>query len=151
MQVFKSLIAIAIVISLVAFTVKFKHSSLYGIVSQNISNLVEFLKVKFNIIKYNVSEDINPSRRASLLTFIKKQEQLKLFLPDIFENFTSQDWKRFWSIIYGRKGVGGGLIKQKVYRSKEEIEDYLIYNYPIFSRFQKQNWDYFWSIVLGNG
>ncbi len=149
MRFFKSLIGLTIVLFLIIGAVKFKNSSLYEISRQNFSNLIEFLKIKLKILKYNISEDISPSRKAPL-TFLKKEEKLKLFLPDVFGSFSPQDWREFWDLIYGRKKVGEGLIKQKVYRTKEEIEDYLIYNYPIFSRFQPQHWDYFWSIVLGD-
>lgn len=148
MNLLKSLVGLVVIILLVAGVWYFKNSPYYEVAFKNFSSFVEFIGNKLAIVKNNLIEEVMPSRRPPPF-FSRQEEQLKAFLPDVFESFSPEDWRKFWDIIYSRKEVGRGLIKQKTYRSREEIEDYLIYNYPIFSNFRPEHWEYFWSIILG--
>jgi len=149
MKLLKSLIGIFVIFLLVLGAVQFKKSSHYQDLAQNVSNLWETIKYKLGIVKHNISEDIAPQRKRPF-SLMRKEDKLKMFMPQVFTKFSRKDWEQFWDLIFGHKRVGEGLIKQKVQRSREEIEEYLKYQYyDYFYNFQKNHWNSFWNIVLG--
>lgn len=148
MSFFKVLSGLLILFFLIVGAITLKETAFPEYLKQNSSNLLETIKYKLGIISHNINEDINPSRKVPV-TVIDRQAKLEAFIPQVFENYTEQDWREFWNLIYGYQREGEGIIKQKVYRSKEEIEDYLKYYYPDpFNFMQAQHWDYFWSLAL---
>ena len=148
MKLFKSLLGIFVIFILVLSTSQFKHSSLYQYLTQNTTNLLEFVKYKLRIVKQNVSEEMNPQRKRPL-SLMRHEDKLTMFAPQTFKEFTRYDWDEFWDLIFGHKEVGEGLIKQKVQRDREEIEEHLGTYYPNpFFNFNQQRWDQFWSIIF---
>ena len=150
MKIFRYFIGVFVLAVLAFSVVQFKKTSSYSSLKYNLSEITNLIKYKLGIIGHNISTDVDPQRKIPL-TLIVKQEKLKALSPDyVLGDFTPEEWHNFWELIYGYKEEGEGWPKAKVYRSKGEIEEELIYNYPDpFSYFKDRQWNYFWSVVLG--
>lgn len=148
MKIFRCFIGVFILAALVFSAIQFKKTSSYNSLKYNLSGVTNSIKYKLGIIAHNISADAHPQRKIPL-TLIVKQGKLSPLSPHVLGDFTPQEWHDFWEIIYGYKKEGKGWPKAKVYRSKKEIEDELVYNYlGPFSYFEDHYWNYFWSIVL---
>lgn len=140
--------ALFIVFVFIVGIITLKKSSVYEEVKYQALSLVNLVEHNAKVVKHNVEQEIDPSRKRPL-SLLVTQSKLSNFLPDVFGKFRPKDWKKFWSIIYEPREFGEGLVKPQVYRSKQEIKDYLMYHYPVFSNFREQHWGYFWNIIFG--
>ncbi|MBN3040726.1 MAG: hypothetical protein JW867_06325 [Candidatus Omnitrophica bacterium] len=144
-----NLIALLILGLMIWGVVKFKDSSTYyswqGSAKKVKKTADDFIQARKNTIQM----ELNPERKRPL-TFIKKEEMLRIYVPDVFEGFSEKAWADFWDFIYSPVKDNSGTFATKKQRPKEEIEAYLIYRYPKpFSYFRQDHWFYFWEIVLG--
>ncbi|MFA5007712.1 MAG: hypothetical protein WC546_00615, partial [Candidatus Omnitrophota bacterium] len=94
----------------------------------------------------NLKMELAPSRRKKT-TFIDREENLRQFIPQVFANFTDSDWRHFWSFIYDPIYDKKSKYGKKRYRTKEEIEGFLLYRFPEFKYLDSGHWNYFWSVV----
>jgi len=91
--------------------------------------------------------------RSRPLSTLEREEKLKQFLPNVFGDFSEDDWNDFWKLIYGtfpEQNSANKLLPKK-YRqlTLEEIEERLIDYYPDnFGRLGPEHWDYFWRGIL---
>jgi hypothetical protein len=109
----------------------------------------EWVGTFINVKKHNISMEVAPTRKPQL-TYIEKEAYLRMFAPDLFGNFSEDDWQKFWAIIYKPvedKKTGFGA---KRYRTKEEIEEILVTQYPNpFSYLKQEHWNTFWQNIIG--
>ncbi len=144
-----TIVCLALVIVLVFAAIQFKKSPAYYSLQQRSENLLERVKHFIRVKKHNISTEFAAQERMKPLDAVHKETKLRSFLPDVFGEFTREDWKEFWALLYEPIEEEQGSLKVKRFRSKEEIEDELMYNYSTpFSYFQKRQWDYFWSIIF---
>lgn len=109
----------------------------------------EWTDAFFKAKKHNISMEVAPTRKPRL-TFVEKEAQLRMFAPDLFGNFSENDWQKFWMIIYEpvKDKEGGFTVKR--YRTKEEIEEILTTRYPDpFSYLKREHWAVFWHDIVG--
>jgi hypothetical protein len=149
LKYFVNIIAIIIVILLIWGIVQIKEKDkpypFKGRIERFFDQVKQFVKIK----KHNINMETSPPRRRPL-TFIKKEETLRLFAPDPFEEFGPDDWRFFWDIFYEPIKEKQGKFMVKRYRTEEEIKIYLTEEYPNpFSYFKPVHWSYFWEIVWG--
>lgn len=143
-----SIILVLLIVSLGIGIVQFKDSLAYYSAKGKIAGFFQYITQFIKVKKHNISLEFSPERTPPI-TFIEHETKLKLFLSDFFGKFSQSDWQEFWALFYQpiEEEQEGFMVKR--YRSQEEVEDYLSYEYPQpFSHFQKQHWSYFWSIVL---
>lgn len=141
MKFFVSFLSLCVIGALIFGLIFFKKSSFFqenqGGVFQNIK---EFMAVK----KHNLFF----AQRQPPISFVEKEAKLSEFLPQVFGQFDSGEWRDFWALFYEPMEVEKGKYKVKKYRSKADIEEYLTMNYENpFSFFKPEHWAYFWEIV----
>jgi hypothetical protein len=100
----------------------------------------------------NIVSDKNLGRQRPMSTF-EQEEQLRQFIPPVFESFSEKDWDEFWNTIYGAFPDESSSKKfmPKKYRqlTMSEIEQRLINRYPNgFGRMGQQHWGYFWQYII---
>lgn len=147
-----NIITLIVLVSLVLWVIHLKNTGEWDIfikrIQYSFQESFKSLSKRVEAYKHNLSFVTSPERKRPL-TFIENEALLREFIPQVFGNFTPQEWEDFWSMIYDAAEEEQGAVKIKRYRSKEEIESYLRYNYPnTFSYLDKGGWQYFWSIVL---
>ncbi|MFH1519903.1 MAG: hypothetical protein ABIE75_04975 [Candidatus Omnitrophota bacterium] len=148
MKYLKNLIGIATVILLALAIINFHKTEKLSFVRSKIGILREFIKGKVEFFKQDVSFSFNPQRKRPL-SFINRESELIHLAKDVFGQFTPPQWEKFWNLIYDPIEEKQGSSKVKRYRTQEEIQAYLRYNYSNpFSYFKKEHWNYFWSIVF---
>lgn len=145
-----NLIAIILLAAIVFGVIKFKDSDLYYDWKYKTKGLTkevsEFVKAR----KQSVAMEISPERKRPL-TFIDREEQLRIFVPTVFEGFSQQEWDNFWDYIYEPITDTSGKYPLKRQRTQEEIMSVLRNKYPKpFADFKDEHWFYFWQIVFGN-
>ncbi len=149
MKYIVNIIAIIIVALLIWGVIQVKERNTRYPFQDHIEGFFDQVKRFVGIKKQNIGMEISPSRRPPL-TFIQKEQTLKLFAPNLFESFSPQDWQKFWAILYEPIEEKKGKFSVKRYRTEEEIKSYLIEEYPNpFSYFKPVHWGYFWEIVWG--
>jgi hypothetical protein len=149
MKYIGNIIAIIIVALLIWGVVQIKKGDRQYLFQEHIEGFFNQVKRFVGIKKQNIAMEVSPSRRRPI-TFIEKEETLRVFAPDLFGTFSPQDWTRFWGIFYDPIKEKQGLFTVKRYRTEEEIKSYLTEKYPNpFSYFQPVHWSYFWEIVWG--
>ena len=145
-----SILGIAVLGLIVLAGVSLRNSDFRDRAFADYQHISQKARINVENFLYNVKEDASPTRKRSDST-MQQEDKLKLFMPDIFQNYSKQDWDDFWKLIYGRRPVGNSWIKQRRYRSVREIQKALAYRYPEpFGYFQGQHWQYFWSIIAEN-
>jgi hypothetical protein len=129
------------------------------ILAVNLRNNTDKLPFQYEIKKFfsefsrmmetrsaNFKLELYPSRRKKI-TFIDREERLKQFIPELFGKFSESDWRNFWSFIYDPVYDKKSKYGRKRYRTKEEIERFLLDRFPIFGYFDSGHWTYFWSVI----
>lgn len=143
-------LSLGILVVFILGVIQFKNSPDYDFFYQRIYNFFFQIRKNLEVIFENIKTISFPPRRPPY-SFLEIQAKLEDFLPDIFADFSEEEWKEFWDLIYGTVEEDVGVwLKKKRYRSIKEIEDYLKlhYSYP-FMYFRKTHWDLFWKIVFG--
>ena len=136
--------------------VEFRDTPTYYSIKSKVVNAFQYAMQYINVKRHNIAVEVFPERKPPT-TFIDKEAKIQAFLypaSQEFQKFDDQDWRQFfaylWNLIYGSTQEEQGDFKVKRHRSKEEIKEELIYDYPDpFSRLQPQHWNYFWNITLG--
>lgn len=148
MKYIKNLIGIATVIFLALAIINFHKTEKLSFLRSKINILREFTKAKVESFKQDTSFTFNPQRRRPL-SFISRESELIHLAKDVFGQFTPSQWAEFWNLIYDPIEEKQESAKVKRYRTQEEIQSHLKYNYPNpFSYFNNEHWYYFWSIVF---
>ena len=148
MRHIRTVISLAIIALIVVSLVYFKDTTAYNYLQQFTSNfrqrVVQFISVK----KHNFNIDFFPERRRPI-TLLDREAKLQQFLPNIFGEFSRQDWKEFWDFIYKPLEEKQGLSNVKRFREQDEIELYLKETHPTpFAYFKKEHWGHFWGIIF---
>lgn len=147
MKYLGNIIAIIVVGVLVWGAIQFKKSDTYQSLRWKLGNAFQHIKTFINVHKHNISMEWSPSRKSPL-TFIEKEEALRVYIPEVFGKFDARQWREFWALIYVPIEEKQGSFKVKRYRTKEEIESYLRYKYHNpFAYFEKGHWFVFWNIL----
>lgn len=142
-----NVIAIFVVAIIILLLVHFKNNATTYPFQGNVQKFLKEVSQLITTKKKNISMDVSPSRRKRV-TFIDKEETLRQYIPSVFGEFSDSDWKGFWGLIYDPIYDEKSKYGQKRYRTKEEIESYLIENYSDpFSSFGGTQWHDFWSII----
>jgi len=145
-----NLVALVVLALIVIGVIKFKDSDAYYGLQRRTKNFTKGVNEFIQARKKLVEMEINPERRRPL-TFIEKEEQLRMFVPTIFEGFNQDSWDNFWDFIYEPITDRSGKYPVKRQRTKEEIMSFLRYKYPKpFGDFREDHWFYFWQIVFDN-
>lgn len=99
-------------------------------------------------IYYSFKDNITTSRRPPLTT-IDLEESLKASLREPFAFFTPQEWRWFWTLLYGKFLDESRWPRTKRQLTREEVEYELsmAYKNP-FGYFQDKQWDIFWQHIL---
>ena len=141
-KVVSFIISIAVWTSLIFVLFKLSKSSI-------LTESRVLLKDKVAILLSNVSNFISPSRRPPVTT-IELEQNLKNSLSLPFDDFSENDWKWFWRLLYERFPVDSqGWPKRKRQLTRQEIEGVLTdYYYQPFGSFKQQQWDIFWEYIL---
>ena len=143
-----NIIAILAMVFLVFGAIKFKDTDPYYRLKAKVRNVTRYLEDFMKAKKHNLSQTMDPERKTPL-TFIDKETELELFLPDIFERFKPKDWESFWEVIYDPVEKKEGRFKVKKHRTKKELTKYFKSKYGgAFLIFDSGHWSYFWQIVL---
>jgi len=148
MKYIKNLIGIAVVVVLALGIINFHKIDRLVSLKTTIGNWLGFGKQKVDVFKHNLSFTFNPQRRRPL-SLLGSEAKLSHLAKNVFGQFDPSQWNDFWSLVYDpiEEDQGDSMVKR--YRTQEEIEGYLKYNYSNpFSYFKKEHWDYFWSIVF---
>lgn len=144
-----NLVALAILALIVIGIVKFKDSEAYYGLQHKSKDFGKEIGHFIQARKKAVMMEISPTRKRPI-TFIEQEEQLRMFVPTVFEGFTQESWDNFWDFIYEPITDRSGKYATKRQRTKEEIMSFLRYKYPKpFSDFREDHWFYFWQIVFG--
>jgi hypothetical protein len=140
-------IALIVIASLVFGAIQFKKTDAYQVFNNQVRKLFQPIGDFFRTRKENIAIEVAPSRKAPF-TFIEQEETLRIYIPEIFSKFSPRDWKHFWALIYEPVKEKKGLFAKKRYRSKQEVEEYLIKRFPSpFSYFKPVHWQEFWTIA----
>ncbi len=148
MKIFKAVIGVVILVALAWGIINFKKIGDVGFIKSTLGKIFGFVEEGTETFKHNLSFTVSPERKRPL-SFATREAKLANFIPSVFGQFSPAQWEEFWNLVFEPIEVKEGRYMKKRYRTKEEIESYLKYNYSNpFSRFGKMHWDYFWSIVL---
>jgi hypothetical protein len=150
MKYIVNIIALCVLAVGILAVIKFKDSDAYYAFEKKMESVGkgagEFMEAK----KKTVQMEMAPTRRRPI-TFIEQEEKLMMFAPNVFEGFSEASWSNFWDFIYELIEDNSGKYPTKRHRTKEEIKEFLINQFPKpFSQFRQDHWHYFWEIVLGN-
>lgn len=107
------------------------------------------LKMSLDVFFGNLTGSISPGRSTPIST-LALEESLRTYVPLPFREFTEENWRWFWKLMYGRiEEDWGGWPKRKRQLTKIEVQDTLIgyYQRP-FGSFGDQQWASFWQFVL---
>jgi hypothetical protein len=151
-----SIISLLVVALLVWGAIEFKDTPAYYSFKAKLDNVFQKIVQYVQVTKHNIMFDVSSERKPPA-TLIDKEAKLQAFLypaSEEFQRFDDKDWQQFyaylWNLIYGATEEEQGSFEIKRHRSKDEIEEQLIHDYPDpFSRLQRQHWNYFWNITLG--
>lgn len=150
MKYIVNVIAIVVLVAGVFAAIKFKDSDTFYYFQKKMERLGDEAGEFMAARKHAVEMEMSPERKRPI-TFIEKEEKLRMFVPSVFEGFSDQAWQDFWDYIYVPINDTSGKYTTKRQRTKEEIKSLLLSKYPkYFSRFRPDHWHYFWEIVLGN-
>jgi|TARA_B100000315_G_C14584071_1_gene591989 hypothetical protein len=150
MKYLVNVVALVLVVLIVIGIIKFKDSDSYYAWQKKTERATKGVSDFMAVRKNNMEMEMSPERQRPL-TFIEKEEKLKMFVPTVFDSFTDKSWKDFWNFIYDPVQDDEGALAAKRYREKSEVESYLRYRYPKpFSNFREDHWHYFWEITLGD-
>jgi hypothetical protein len=148
MKYIRNLIGIAVVLLLALGIVNFHKIKEKGFFKSKADVWRESICRKVALFKHNLSFSVNPERKAPL-SFAGREGKLIHLAEKVFGQFDSSQWKEFWDLIFEPIEEERDGSKAKRYRTKEEIESYLKYNYSNpFSYFREQHWEYFWGVVF---
>jgi len=142
-----NVIAILVVAIIVSLVIYFKNNTTSYPFQKNVQRFLKETSQLITTKKKNINMDLAPSRKKKV-TFIDKESTLRQYIPWVFGEFTASDWQRFWGLIYDPIYDTSSKYGQKRYRTKDEIEGYLIEHYSNpFSNFGASQWHDFWSII----
>lgn len=107
------------------------------------------LEMSLGVFLGNLSGSIRPERSAPIST-LDLEENLRTYVPLPFREFTEEDWRWFWKLMYGRiEEDWGGWPKRKRQLTRMEVQDALIdYYWRPFGSFDDQQWAKFWQSIL---
>lgn len=144
-----TLITLLIIYVVIMSVIEFKKSPRYSNLENKVQQSVKYAKDFSEITQQNIGIDFDPPRKPPL-SFLEKETKLGNFIPQIFNNFSLDDWQDFWAVIYNPIKEKKGSFTVKRYRTEKEIEEYFKSKYPDpFAKMQKEHWDYFWKIIFG--
>lgn len=118
-----------------------------------IKSFINHLKVTSGIYLDNFFFEVGSNvQRRRPISLQKKETELLLYIGEPFRNFTPEDWKEFWNIIYGGflkpHPESPNLPKLKRQLTEEEIILELKNLYPTpFVLFTTANWQLFFDII----
>jgi len=145
-----NLVALIILAFIVIGIMKFKESDAYYELQHKTKGLTKEVGEFVAARKQSVAMEIDPERKRPL-TFIDREEQLRMFVPTVFQGFTQDSWDNFWDYIYEPITDKSGKYPVKRQRNQEEIMSLLRNKYPKpFAEFREDQWFYFWQIVFGD-
>lgn len=83
----------------------------------------------------------------------QKETELKLYVGEPFRDFSSEDWKSFWDLVYGARPKDDpekpGLPRRVRQLTADEIAAELISLYPApFVFFSEAHWESFFGIIF---
>ncbi|MCQ9205628.1 MAG: hypothetical protein NG737_04880 [Omnitrophica bacterium] len=143
-----NIIAIGAVVLLIFGIIQFTKSPTYYSLRQKLNystqGVTQGVKKFIEARKHNISMDYAPKRKRRL-THVEYQEYLTMYMPNTFENFSPQQWNKFWALIYEPIYDEEKEFKRRRYRTKEEVEDELRASYTDFSRLESRHWRDFWN------
>lgn len=116
-------------------------------------------KLLFNIEKIKAHKDnfffeSGPGmERRRPVSLLERETELRLYVGEPFNNFSAQDWREFWDIVYGVYAIEppekNGLPKKMRQFTRDEIALELMQKYPQpFANFKEEHWKIFFGIVL---
>ncbi|MFA6280938.1 MAG: hypothetical protein WCY05_00350 [Candidatus Omnitrophota bacterium] len=142
-----NVIAILVVVVVISLVIYFKNNATTYPFQGNVQKFLKETSKLITTKKKNIGMDLSPSRKKRV-TYIEKESILRQYIPWVFGDFTASDWRHFWGLIYDPIADSKSKYGQKRYRTKDEIEGYLIEHYSNpFSNFGQTQWHDFWNIV----
>jgi hypothetical protein len=142
-----NVIAIFVVVVIISLAIYFKNNTTTYPFQAHVQKFFKETGKLLTAKKQNIKMDVSPARRKKV-TLIDKEESLRQYVPWVFGEFSDSDWRGFWGLIYDPIYDEKSKYGQKRYRTKEEIESYLIEHYSNpFSSFGGTQWHDFWSII----
>lgn len=147
-KVILNVLAIGVVTILVITAVRYKRTHSYTVFRQRIAKPFSGIQKVIDAKKSNLKIELSPSR-VKPLTSIEQEENLRMYMPDIFASFTQKEWSEFWSIIYYPIEEKKDGVKRKRYREREEIENEFIDRYgKSFTYLRRDDWTTFWTHIV---
>ncbi|MCF7907881.1 MAG: hypothetical protein K9L86_03260 [Candidatus Omnitrophica bacterium] len=147
MKYITNLIAIGVIAFLVFGAIKFKQTDAYSTARWHVSNFFKSTKNFVEAKKKNISEELKPSRQRPL-TFMQIQGELQNWMPEVFlEQFGDSDWELMWNLVYIADKVDDGGFKVYRYKTREEVESILRYEYTDLNYLKDNDWRELWSIA----
>ncbi|MDP2941251.1 MAG: hypothetical protein Q8N85_03235 [Candidatus Omnitrophota bacterium] len=119
-----------------------------------IKNFLIFNYEKARIyLENSFSTDAPGSERRRPLSLLVKETELALYVGEPFKDFSDEDWRKFWGLIYDiypkDEPEKAGLPYRFRQLNQEEISAALIENYPQeFYLFQDEQWKMFFGILF---
>jgi hypothetical protein len=99
---------------------------------------------------YFFSKGREPERKRPI-GLLERETELALYIGEPFKEFSRDDWREFWNIIYGgfaKVDSGKGLPNRMRQLTPDEIKYELSSRYPQpFSYFREQHWRIFFDII----
>jgi hypothetical protein len=141
-----NILAIILVALVIYFVIEFKNKNDTFPFKERITGIYnEFLKF-INIEKANMNISTTTPSRKIPLTFIRREEALRQFNPDLFANFSEREWGKFWALIYEPIDEKQGRFNVKRFRTRQEVENILTKRYPtILEYFKESQWQEVWT------
>jgi len=145
MRYVTNIIAILVVVGIVIGVIQYRQrSSTYPFedtFKQAYKNLGKTLRAKEKEVLVSIVPD-----RKEPLTFITKETALRELVPEVFANFSEEEWKYFWGIIYNPIAIKQGKKTVKTYRSRDEIESMLRDRYSqVLGYYDDTKWFALWK------
>lgn len=149
MKYFVNILAIIILFAVVLGIINFKKSDDFRSLKNTVDEPVDFVKGGLKALKYNILFDFLQKKEKSV-SMVKEEAELMSLSPNLFGEFSRQDWDKFWEVTYKPIKEKKGNFSFKRYRTKEEMKERFLelYGQNFFS-FGSDDWKYFWKIVLG--
>ncbi|MDD4294891.1 MAG: hypothetical protein PHP69_05200 [Candidatus Omnitrophica bacterium] len=148
LKILINLAAIAVVCIMVLVAVRYKDTYDYAAMRKKFLKPFSGVQKIINAKKNNLDIEMSPSRLKPLTT-IEQEENLRMYMPDVFSDFKQNDWNEFWGIIYLPIEETRDGVMMKRYRTKEETEKTFVEKYGgSFGYLKTDDWTTFWAYVV---
>ena len=143
---FGNLVALILLAGLVYGAIKYKGSPLEGEVKVRFSGMTQGIQEFINVRKHNISMELDPPRKRPY-SFLEREGKLELWAPDIFGEFSEQEWSFFWHLIYDQTDQRQNGHTVKRYYTRREVQNILRDNFSGLSYLKDPEWSELWSVA----